>query len=69
MSDVAHMLNEAAKSGRLDGLTLYRSGVRWQASVRRDGIEGWNVHVADTPEAAIAAALAPLSPPSNSVFD
>ena len=68
------LLVEAAQRG-LDGLTLFPSGHgRWQASTRWRGSDGWFVQIADTPDQAIALALAapiaaPPPQPTLSVFD
>jgi hypothetical protein len=67
---VADLLVEAAKRG-LDGLTLYPSGARWQASSRFRDSAGWFVQIADTPAEAVALALTPPSTqqPDTGVFD
>ena len=51
----------AARSG-LQGFTLYRTqDDRWQASTTRDR-QSWSVHIADTPIAAVRAALTAFAP-------
>lgn len=68
------LLVEAAKRG-LDGLTLFHApSGRWQASTRWRGADGWFVQIADTPDQAIALALAapvaaPPPQPDAGVFD
>lgn len=75
MSDLPALLIEAAKRG-LDALTLYpTTGGRWQASARWRGNDGWRVEIADTPDQAIALALAtPVAAPTpqpqiGNIFD
>lgn len=42
----------------VDGVTFYpTTNGRWQVSVRTRGIDGWNIHIANTLEDAIADAL------------
>lgn len=42
MSDLNTLLEEAAQSGRLDGITIYPSpNWGWQVSVKTKGNDGW----------------------------
>jgi hypothetical protein len=50
------LIGEAARSGRLAGLTLWPSGARWQASTTEDRI-GWNVATDDDPVEALRRVL------------
>lgn len=53
--NIAEQLN----AGGFTGLTLYptKNGL-WQASVRREGRDGWGIAIASTPEEAIRDVLA-----------
>ena len=56
MSDLDQAIREAAIQGRLDGLTLWPlSDGRWQGNFKTG--EGWRVHVAEDPAAALLGAL------------
>ena len=50
------LIVEAARSGRLAGLTLWPSNGRWQASTTEDRI-GWRVEIDADPVEALRRAL------------
>lgn len=56
MSPLEQLIDEAASTGRLAGLTLWPSGDRWQASTTEDRI-GWRVEIDGDPVEALRRAL------------
>lgn len=50
------LIDEAASTGRLAGLTLWPTGSRWQASTTEDRI-GWRVEIDADPVEALRRAL------------
>jgi len=50
------LIDEAASTGRLAGLTLWPSGDRWQASTTEDRV-GWRVEIDADPVEALRRAL------------
>lgn len=56
MKTLEQLIVEAARSGRLAGLTLFPSGARWQASTTEDRI-GWRVEIDADPVEALRRAL------------
>ena len=68
-------IREAADTGRLDGLTLWKCPDGWQGNARRAGSDGWVVCIDEDPVRALIGALggkitAPVkSDLSHGVFD
>ncbi len=56
MKTLEQLIGEAARSGRLGGLTLWPSGDRWQASTTEDRI-GWRIEIDADPIEALRRAL------------
>lgn len=46
------------QTGELAGLTVFRSGRRWQANARWEDSDGWCVGYGDTLDTALQTALA-----------
>jgi hypothetical protein len=64
---IADLLREAASSG-LQGFTLYRAqDGRWQAATTRDRL-GYQIHIADDPDAAALAALSDFTASGEDIF-
>jgi len=62
------LIDEAASTGRLAGLTLWLSGARWQASTTEDRI-GWRVEIDADPVEALRRALSEKPTDTGSIFD
>jgi hypothetical protein len=56
VTTLEQLIDEAARSGRLAGLTLWPSNGRWQASTTEDRI-GWRVEIDADPVEALRRAL------------
>lgn len=73
MSPLEQAIKEAVSNDRLDGLTLWPSGGRWQANARFAGSSGWVVGIDADPVVALLKALGRLTPVvsdlSHGVFD
>ena len=54
---IAATIRMAAENGGLTGITIFKIGTQWQASVKFD--EGWRVKIDPDPVAALQAALTP----------
>ena len=70
MSPLETAIREAVSNDRLDGLTLWPSGSRWQANARFAGSSGWTVVLHEDPVVALLGALGQPAPkPPSGVFD
>lgn len=57
MGELEDAIREAAKNGRLNGLTLWKKEGGWQGNARWSGNEGWSCQVAVDPVDALLRAL------------
>lgn len=69
MSDLNTLITEAARSGRLGGLTLFPCSRGWQANVRTSMRDGWRGVTDADPAAAVAKALTDLIGNSSGMTD
>lgn len=70
---IERLIEEAARRGRLDGLTLWRTADAWQANVTADGTS-WRISVRPDPVDALRDVLsekptAPPAPAGGGVFE
>lgn len=58
LTDIGALLEEAAQSGRLDGITIYPSpNWGWQVSVKTKGNDGWNCEMGQDLNALLSYSL------------